>query len=650
MTAVIATRPRIPDVFFAGSFQPSDHDRRPSRFSFRIEYGTEEPSVLLSVHDKDYVSPAKDGVIDNHLWESFKKNDAFYRPGTTKIDGASSPEQTIYRPYPKYNDQSWRDEWAGHFEPCLGPRGRYLNDSKDDSVFVYPGLPEGFPAPIYGSYKAVGLDGAHCFDSYSRLGAYGYGENETGVSNWQKPSFVSWNAVKWGTLQDACKQRNHDRYDNSTVSHSAASNSSAPNSTVPFSGSGLAKRPSFKPRTAVLLRSFEGYDYSESDIQNMRALVSELALQSGGEYQVYLLVEVKTYDAGIFENTTRRAEYLSDFVPIEFRDMTVLWSTKFFEIMYPKTGDWSIFNHQYMSVQWFWKDHPEFAYFWNVEMDMRYTGHYYHFLEQVAAFAKGQARKYLWERSARFYIPEVHGSWDHYAKMVEQWYPAEKSIWGPVKISDVRGATVSPPHKFEDDTYSWGVGEEADLVVLSPVFNATRSTWALAGIVRNFTEGESTHRTASSHTFLRLSVRMLQAMEEMTQDGLFMASEMWPTSVAEFHGFKVVYAPHPVFADRHWDPRYVDEVFNAGPVDNPGGDNRSVFSMAAEVNFRGCSYYYQSHFPEPLYLRWLAWDRHFGNPLWRWLGWSRNSEKGGKRMCLPGMLLHPIKHATDERV
>lgn len=71
-------------------------------------------------------------------------------------------------------------------------------------------------------------------------------------------------------------------------------------------------------------------------------------------------------------------------------------------------------------MQIFSRVNPQYDFFWQFEMDSRYTGHFYNFLEQAADFARQQPRKNLWERNSYFYIPAVHGSWDNFIDQVDQ--------------------------------------------------------------------------------------------------------------------------------------------------------------------------------------------------------------------------------------
>jgi hypothetical protein len=48
-----------------------------------------------------------------------------------------------------------------------------------------------------------------------------------------------------------------------------------------------------KARTALIIQDNSSKEYTENEKQSIRSLITELSLQSGGEYQVYLLVLIK---------------------------------------------------------------------------------------------------------------------------------------------------------------------------------------------------------------------------------------------------------------------------------------------------------------------------------------------------------------------
>jgi hypothetical protein len=171
---------------------------------------------------------------------------------------------------------------------------------------------------------------------------------------------------------------------------------------------------------------------------SIRAMITELALQSGGEFQVFLLVNVKDRSEPIFTDAKAYQRVLDRSLPRELCSIAVLWSEEICERLYPDVGDWQVYWQQFMPVQWFAETRPEFDFVWNVEMDMRYIGNWYHLLTQTARFAKEQPRKYLWERNARFYIPARHGP--DYARFVDDTNAVIrraakagtlKPVWGP---------------------------------------------------------------------------------------------------------------------------------------------------------------------------------------------------------------------------
>jgi hypothetical protein len=141
-------------------------------------------------------------------------------------------------------------------------------------------------------------------------------------------------------------------------------------------------------------------------------------------------------------------------------------------------------------------------------------------------------------------------------------------------------------------------------------------------------------------------------MHEETVAGRSMQAEMWPSSVALHHGFKAVYVPQPVYSSHQWPARYADAVFNAdGGV--PGRWSQeidSIYNQDREVNFRSWSWYYHAEFPKVLYRRWMGWKAedtlgNVGGEEWEE---QEDNESPGGRMCLPPMLLHPVKRRDLE--
>ena len=79
---------------------------------------------------------------------------------------------------------------------------------------------------------------------------------------------------------------------------------------------------------------------------------------------------------------------------------------------------WAVYRSGYMPLQDFASEHPEYSFFWNWEMDIRYMGQYYELFDRVGSWAKKKPRNGLWERSSKFYIPAVHGTWEDFSTMI----------------------------------------------------------------------------------------------------------------------------------------------------------------------------------------------------------------------------------------
>ncbi|CZR53013.1 uncharacterized protein PAC_02891 [Phialocephala subalpina] len=395
------------------------------------------------------------------------------------------------------------------------------------------------------------------------------------------------------------------------------------------------------PRTAVVIRTYSHLNFTENDRQNIRAMVSELSLRSGGEYEIFLLVEFKDETLPIYSDKILYQEALDKSVPKEFQSMSVLWTGAKMREVYPLIPREVNNVHQshWLSVQWFAQEHPEFDFYWNWEFDTRYTGHYYSLLEKLASFAKVQPRKGLWERNERYYIPSHHGRYSKFIKDVEA-IVGDDTVWGaPVTVNVTAGGPQPPVADPKADKYTWGVGEAADYISLSPMFNPVNTSWPGRNDVWGYDGAVATPRRASIGTQSRCSKKLLDTMHAENKKGDHVSSEMTPQTVSLLHGFKAVYAPIPMFFDRSWDGASLQRYFNPGPKGVSGSVEESPFSWGREGRFQGSTWYYRATPPQKLYNNWLGWeDTGVGGAKW---------EKTHGRTCLPPMLLHPIKNVVE---
>ena len=601
-----------------------------------------------------------------------------------------------FNPYPNY--QSWK-RWKsgfGRYNPCEGPNGGLIED-----IQVFKGRPRKFPGPGMGSYDVLGIDGNLCFERDTRLGLYGNGQLKDG-----RP--LEWDQVDWGSLQRKCFVKNADRYDSSARENrwlrlypeleppgddqqvlSGASKGGAlddearwrqfldglnPDEIHQYSDAEyeLVDDPNFdggesdlrkrwarilpltlpwrqatisESRTAILLRSYTGKEYTENDKQVIRSLLTEMALRSGGEYEVFLLLHVK--DAGIdLHDVTNRRHILEENVPLEFHNITVMWNDETVSKVYAALTDEEardVHYGQWLSVQWFSMQHSEFDFFWNWEVDSRYTGHHYDLIRKLEEFGKKQPRKGLWERNDRYYIESIHGDYDTtFREMVER-LSGNGTVWGAPPVPVVKPVGPKPPVAHpKDDDYEWGVGEEADLITLGPIFNVPGSEWIFDNHVWGYSgenfEGWAIPRRGTIITQARVSKKLLDIMHVENLRGNHVVSEMTPQTVALLHGMKAVYAPHAVFYDRPWSGEFLHKWFNAGPLGTVGGHGSSI-GWGREKRYQGSTWYYRAEPPNRLYNNWLGFeDKGIGGEAW---------EEFNGRACLPPMLLHPVKDTKE---
>ncbi|KAJ4155660.1 hypothetical protein LMH87_000896 [Akanthomyces muscarius] len=596
------------------------------------------------------------------------------QPGSTIKPSYSMDEPVQFNPYPSYNSDEWQsDGYAPHIA-CKGANGKPIDD-----VMVFKGRPENFPANLMGSYQALNLDPNICWERDTRLGTYGLLEQTKQTGGRLQP--LKWDKVDWGKLQRTCTKSNAKRFRNDVGRNNPylaaypetqrfiPAKSVTGQAQLSIKGNGeiynspnvevrgtpsadtasdamtveAASQYTTENRTALLLRSYTGKKYTENDKQNIRALITELSLKSGGEYEVFLLVQVRDDSKDIFGNQQDYLQVLFEHVPVEFHGLTVLWNDQAVKEIYTEMQDdfeRDVHTAQWLSVQKFSYDHPEFEYIWNWEMDFRYTGHHYDLLDNIHKFARKQPRKGLWERNERWYIPEYHGDYDTtFRKSIEQQY-GDSIVWGPPDLPFINPQGPTPPSTPSEDNYEWGVGEDADVITVGPMFNPINSLWIIGDHVWGYYDEnhrrEDVPRRTTIVTHSRISKRLLSLMHTENIRGNHVASEMTPQTVALHHGLKAVFAPQPVFMDRKWTGSFVNKWFNAGP-DGAAGGYGSAMGWGRERRYQGTTWYYRAEPPNRLYNNWMGWeDTGIGGTNW---------EKYNGRPCLPSMMLHPIKNS-----
>ncbi|KAH9902232.1 hypothetical protein F4778DRAFT_115683 [Xylariomycetidae sp. FL2044] len=632
---------------------------------------------------------------------------AFLNGSTAEINERGLPMNKEFVKYPQSIFKSSPEE----FSEC------YLDAKKTirvPPIRYYDGRPNGFPEAVLGSYELLNLPEDICFERYGRYSPYGFGysvksgglgigehgEKEGADSVWEEVPSVDWKNMDWAEAQRRCYQSNAARYkalpSRQPMPHgfyidddAASVKSDKRDTTSDAKSAGNAL-----PRTALVIRCWDEYFWKEEDIMNIRSIITELVLASGGRYDVHLLVQVKN-DAmhPIWADSDTYQRRIEEAVPSEFRGLVTLWTETQMLSLYQGIFDLyargpglpvhGVYRGLQMAMQYFAYQHPEYDYYWQWEMDIRYTGHYYDLFTKIEKWAKEQPRKGLWERNARFYLPSVHGTWDDFKQMARVqaemgttgadniWNGmpgtdkqssntrGDKIIWGPERPKDPNDwfepdNDPMPETTYEKDKYVWGVGEEADYITFNPMFDPEGTTWGLADDITGYNTSEPNGqppRRAQIITASRMSRRLLMTMHRETA---FMKHhafpEMWPGTVALQHGYKAVFTPHPLYVDREWPTEAFALTLNRGKNGASGGSRLSVFGQG-EHNLVGLTWFYSSGFAPNLYRRWLGLkvNNDGGEEFELNEDLSKNSStvsdmRGGEgRMCLPPMLLHPVK-------
>ncbi|KAB8291263.1 hypothetical protein EYC80_009949 [Monilinia laxa] len=656
----------------------------------------------------------------------------------TSIEGTTTPARTLppSKPFQAYTDTTsgvFNDDYAP-VQECFLDRE---NTVRAPRLQYYEGRPNGFPDNIMGSYEVLGLPEDICFERYGRLGPYGYGyglryggtgtgqhgEMEGSDAVWADNSNaekmhsgqVDYRKVDWADAQRRCHQANAARFKPfdpvvqkpttfSTIAEQkdnrlqkrnrlAETVSNATLSAAETTSKVVATPPKkYLPRTAFVIRLWDEYQWREEDIMALRALISEISIGSGGQYDVHLLVQVKDPAVHpVFADEETYQKHLKDCLPEEFVGIATFWSETQMLMLYQGLFDTFIrglpvhgsYRGLQMAMQWFAHNHQEYDFFWEWEVDIRYTGHWYNFLSKINSWTKEQPRKGLWERNSRFYVPEVHGTWEDFKQMVrvqteigtespnniwsgiggqkgqkgEPVRKGERPIWGPERPSnpddwfETENDPV-PPTTYDKDKYTWGVGEDADLIVFNPLFDPDGTTWILAEDVTGYNlTGGLPPRRATIIAASRMSRKLLNTMHRETTFMKHHAfTEMWAPTTALHHGYKAVSVPHPLFVDREWPTEYLASIMNGGRNGATGGARTSVFGDR-EHNLRGMTWFYNTGFAPNLWRRWLGFkvDNEGGEEFETTVNEGRNGShvndmRGGEgRMCLPPMLLHPVK-------
>lgn len=196
----------------------------------------------------------------------------------------------------------------------------YLDDAETQEAprwSAYIGLPAAMSAPLFGSHNEIGLNLGQCYDRISRLGPYGIGfrEGEWGFvheddnENESSTAQIDHTDVKWAKAQQRCCEKNRPR-----------------------------------SRSAFVIRTWQNFQYTPWHISMLRAIISELSIASGGEYDVHFLIHVQDEHLPIWASDELFDRVLRESMPEEFYGMGTLWSVGQMKLIYPPPFPKSVVN------------------------------------------------------------------------------------------------------------------------------------------------------------------------------------------------------------------------------------------------------------------------------------------------------------------
>ena len=374
-------------------------------------------------------------------------------------------------------------------------------------------------------------------------------------------------------------------------------------------------------RTAIVLRTWDDYQYTETRRAWLRAFIAETALHSDGEYQVFLLVNVKDDEIRLGDDPDAYARALRECVPEEFRDMALLYNSPVLENWYPRVDEHGPQDQMYQALQIFSHKFPQFNHVWQLEMDLRTTGHLGGALAYATAFARSQPRRNLWERNGRFYIPKLHGgSYTAFAQEVDAEI-GEDGVWGPAYTTDFEPKGPKPPPRSHRD---WGVDEDAELISLMPMIDPNGTEWVYERDVYGFADGTDTPRRAAFVSMTRSSRRLLQLVSEAQRErGQWVVSEATLETFALLHGLKAVTVPQPIALEKGLSAKNADKLINRGPPHSKAGGEAPSMAYTTSGFVQGpwdrASYWFAANNAPDFWHRYLDGE------------------------CIPPMLLHPVK-------
>ncbi|KAK3987317.1 hypothetical protein QBC44DRAFT_121177 [Cladorrhinum sp. PSN332] len=558
--------------------------------------------------------------------------------------GRPDPDLPDTRPQPKRMPQHNVLPQLADRIACYGPRGKLLGKSPDDDL-IESEFDDRYPVPFAGSFEAVGFDMTY-MTADDRYGPYGLGEEKEDY----KRSKVDWEKVDWGKLQNECFERNRKRFPKSADTFNDTRIEHR------FTYKNVSSIPEvrhwheFEPsrRTAIVVRTWRGYEYLPEDMHHIRSLIAETSLRGGGDYQVILLVDMKDwdgeaneYDNEIFSSPEAYQQGIKDAgVPEEFESITVLWDYRLLRDWYPLVPEHRTMWQVYQPMQLLALHYPEFDHFWQVELDMRFLGDSGKILDRLSTFARNEPRKQALERANFWHMIEEIGDYEEYSRAVDKGAHGGSHAWGPLRVREILPIGPEPPLPDpRNETFKWGVGEDADALVTSFCLDPMKPTpWVFKGWIFGFKTGEDTPRYYCPPAIQRASRNLLLVIHQaQVEDGLRIPSEATLPTFALWHGLKLSFPQHPVFhRESNFDAEVRSKWWRGGPASSTTGVGPDDMHHPLGL---GLTFWWETQFPREIFTWWTGRNTEEDGHDVPWILHGDND-----KLYAPNIVLHPMKH------
>lgn len=303
-------------------------------------------------------------------------------------------------------------------------------------------------------------------------------------------------------------------------------------------------------------------------------------------------------------------------------------------------------------LQLFALHYPEFDHYWQLEIDQRFTGDAGKYFDAVGKFARDEPRKQALERSTFTFDENLHGTYANFTASVNAANNGKSRAWGPVSVPNIEPIGPKPPVSTpQEDDFTWGVGEDADVVTSSFCADIRDSVWVYKNWFKGLAFGERTPRWFCPPAVSRVSRSLALAVHETQhKQGVRIGSESVFPTWALWLGLKLSYPPQPAYMrpheadyeefkeDTYRDPaKWLDTTeipwFGFSPEQSKDGVSHGNPQANAD---RGLTWWWVSVFPNKVMDVWLGNDVN----ATRWP--SMLAARDGK-VYIPNFALHPVK-------